>query len=173
MIFKKKGRRSLSRVQHNIFISDSIGLFIVSKFTTCGKFRYQIDIISKTYPYLKSAITLWVKCAHLAALQLSNTGLLLEFIASNKLISPYNFSVFIVHFRFREAELGCWTLYWEGTLIVYVGKIRTLRHFSCCCYWLVSCLFPPPMPSGNLSLVGLDMTSQPEYVRNKGYYIRS
>ena len=122
MIKKKKGRRSLSRVQHKIFVSDSIGLFTVSKFMTCGKFRYQIDIISKTYPYLKSAITLWVKRAHLAALQLSNTGLLLEFIASNKLISPYNFSVFMVHFRFREAELGCWTLYLEGTLIVYVEK---------------------------------------------------
>ena len=38
--------------------------------------------------------------------------------------------------------------------------------------WLVLC-FSPPMPSGNLSLVGLDMTSQPENVRNKGYYIRN
>ena len=28
----------------------------------------------------------------------------------------------MVHFRFREAELGCWTLYLEGTLIVYVEK---------------------------------------------------
>ena len=52
----------------NIYISDGMGLFTVSILTNCGKFRYQIDIISKTYSYVKSAITLWVKHAHLVAL---------------------------------------------------------------------------------------------------------
>ena len=70
-----------------IYISGDIGLFTVSKVTNCGKFRNRIDIISKSYSYLNSAISLWVKHTHLVALQLSNTGLSIGFITSNKLIN--------------------------------------------------------------------------------------
>ena len=83
----------------SIYISGDIGLFTVSKLTNCGKFKYWIDIINKTYSYMKSAITLWIKHAHLIVLQLSNSGLSVEFIASNNLISSHTFSLLIVHLR--------------------------------------------------------------------------
>ena len=41
---------------------------------------------------MKSAITLWIKHAHLIVLQLSNSGLSVEIIASNNLISSHTFS---------------------------------------------------------------------------------
>ena len=83
----------------SIYISGDIGLFTVSKLTNCGKFKYWIDIINKTYSYMKSAITLWIKHAHLIVLQLSNSGLSVEFIASNNLISSHTFSLLIVPLR--------------------------------------------------------------------------
>ena len=66
-----KATKQLNRVfvsSLNIYISDDTGLFTVPKFTNCGKFRYQIDIIRKTHSYLKSAITLCVKDVYLVAL---------------------------------------------------------------------------------------------------------
>lgn len=80
-----------------IYISGDKGLFTITKLTNCSKFKYWIDVINKTYSYMKSAITL--KHAHLIVLQLSNSGLSVEFIASNNLISSHTFSLLIVHLR--------------------------------------------------------------------------
>ena len=66
-----KATKQLNRVfvsSLNIYISDDTGLFTVPKFTNCGKFRCQIDIIRQTHSYLKSAITLCVKDVYLVAL---------------------------------------------------------------------------------------------------------
>ena len=89
----------------NIYIQ-----FAVSKFTNCGKFRYQIDHISKTYSYMKSATTLWVKHAHLVALQLSNTRISVEFIASNKLIKQS------LHSQFLDLHLSRIQISWTEML---------------------------------------------------------
>ena len=45
---------------------------------------------------LKSATTLWVKNSHLVALQLSNAGLPVEFIASKKLINQTYTNSFLI-----------------------------------------------------------------------------
>ena len=90
-----------------IYISSDIGLFSVSSVTNCGKFRYRIDIISKSYSYLKSAISLWVKHTHLVALQLSNTGLSIGFITSNKLINQS------LHFWFLDRARKIRKLHWQ------------------------------------------------------------
>ena len=98
----------------NIYISDDIDLFAVSKLTECGKFRYQIDHISKTYICLKSATKLWVKHAHLVALQLSNTGLSVEFIASRKLINQSPDSQFLDRALKQDAKKLNWMLTTNG-----------------------------------------------------------
>lgn len=85
-LVKLTSREKVSNL--NIHFSDDISLFAASRFTNCGiKLRYQTAYISKTSSYQKSAITLWVKHAHLVAWQRSNTGLSVKFIASNKLIN--------------------------------------------------------------------------------------
>ena len=104
----------------SIYISGDIGLFTVSKLTNCGKFKYWIDIINKTYSYMKSAITLWIKHAHLIVLQLSNSGLSVEFIASNNLISSHTFSLLIV--PWSDFDLIVAVTWLEKLWVDYVPK---------------------------------------------------
>ena len=96
MILKKRQTFIIKRKTQNFYLGlyrhvYSLKIYDMRQIQVSNRYYQQNLFLSEISKYTVS------KHANLEELQLSNTGTFVEFIASNKLISPYTFRVLLLH----------------------------------------------------------------------------